>query len=176
MKRTTPLRKQGIRSSDPFNNLSIDQLAYIGAVAMLFNDLETEIDGMCAMCLATNIQPNEVLSRINGLEGKVEIIKHAAKQSGFNETEMEILCQTLGRGGGFLELKGFRDAVVHADIDMTTALPNCAQRGKYGDVLLAIDCLKGLAPIGGTAPRTGLHQAHSRPQAAHQQGRYKRSA
>lgn len=146
MKRSTPLRTHGIRSSDPFNNLSIDQLAYIGAVAMLFNDLESEIDEMCAKCVAPDIQPREIVGRINGLDGKVGIIKHAAKQWGFDESEMQILEDTLGQGEGFQGLKGLRDGVVHARVfDMTTSVARTRGRhGKVADVLLAIDALKGL--------------------------------
>lgn len=145
MKRSTPLRTQGIRSSNPFDNLSVDQLAYIGAVAMLYNDLEQIIDEMCAKCLTDTIHPQEVLSRINGVEGKIEIVKHASKQWAFDPNEIATLGETLGESG-FLELKRLRDAVVHARVfDMTTSVARTrARKGKVGDVLLAHDALMGL--------------------------------
>ena len=42
---------------------------------------------MCGMNLiAPRSNQEEVLSRINGIEGKVEIVKHAAKQWGCGES------------------------------------------------------------------------------------------
>jgi hypothetical protein len=145
MKRTSPLRSQGIRSSDPFNNLSLEQLAYIGAIAMLYNDLEDIIDEMCGHCLVGTIQPSEITSRINGVEGKIEIIKHAAKQWGFDGAELATLGETFGQTG-FSELKSLRDAVVHGRVfDLSTSVARTrAKKGKVGEVLFHIDALKGL--------------------------------
>jgi hypothetical protein len=103
MKRTSPLRTQGIRSSNPFDNLDTDQLAYIGAISMLYNDLEDKIDEMVGHCLVQTIHAQEVTSRINGVEGKLEIVKHAARQWGFDEKELATLGETFGKLG-FLDL------------------------------------------------------------------------
>jgi hypothetical protein len=145
MKRTSPLRTTGIRSSDPFTNLTLEQLAYIGAIAMLYNDLEDKIDEMCGLCFEGTIQTREITSRINGVEGKLEIVKHAAKQWDFDASELATLGETFGQLG-FLELKGLRDAVVHARVfDFTTSVARTrAKKGKVSDVLLHIDALKNL--------------------------------
>ena len=46
-----------MRSVDPFQNLSAEQLSYIGAIAMLYNDVEDVVDVLCAEALQIPIQP-----------------------------------------------------------------------------------------------------------------------
>jgi hypothetical protein len=144
MKRTSPLRHNGVRSSDPFTNLTTEQLTYIGAVAMLYNDVEAEVNQLCATGLHIPINDDEVLSRINGIEGKYELIKLCAAYWGWTAQERNHLSEALGKGG-FHGLKTWRDAVIHARVfDIKSSVARVAERrGKTAEVLLAPDALKG---------------------------------
>lgn len=134
-----------MRSVDPFRNLSTDQLAYIGAIAMLYNDAEDVVDDLCGAGLHIPIRDKEVLSRINGIDGKIELIKLCAKQWGFDAAEQAFLASSLG-DAGFKQLKKWRDAVVHARLlDRETSIARVYERrGAVAEVLLSLDALKGL--------------------------------
>jgi hypothetical protein len=145
MRRTTPLRAHGVRTSDPFVNLSAEQLQYIGAIAMLYNDVEGLVNDLCGAGLRIPIRDDEVLTRINGIEGKVKLVKLCAKHWGFSDNEMNLLCETLGEGG-FGLLKKWRDGVIHARVfDMGSGVGKMTQKqGRTEDILLALEALKGL--------------------------------
>jgi hypothetical protein len=145
MKRTSGLRHHGVRSTDPFKNLSADQLAYIGAIAMLYNDVEAVVDGLCGGALRIPFNDQEVLSRINGIEGKYALIKIGARHWGFDDSEMAHLGEALGDGGCH-GLKKWRDAVIHARMfDIESSVARVYERqGRVAEVLLALDALKGL--------------------------------
>jgi hypothetical protein len=140
-----PQRKAGVRSSNPFDNLSVPQLAYIGAIAMLYNDLEVRIDDMISTGLHLPFSPVQVLSRINGMDGKLALVKLSAKHYGFDEAEMSDLCQTLG-ANGFERLKEWRDAVIHARMfDVASGVAHThARKGKHYEVLLSKPALEAL--------------------------------
>jgi hypothetical protein len=144
MKRTPSHKRSSFRSSDPFENLSTEQLSYIGAIALLYNDVEALVDTLCSLALHITIRPQELTSRINGMDGKIELIKLGARHWGFNASEMTLLEDLLGKGG-FKLMKTWRDAVIHCQIvDAPTALARVHERqGRVSDVLLSIDALKG---------------------------------
>lgn len=145
MKRTSPLRNHAVRSSDPFTNLTTQQLAYIGAIALLYNDDEALVDEMCAAALAIPIRQEELLSRINGIEGKYQLIKLGAEFWGFTDADRHHLGGLLG-DGGFHGLKKWRDAVIHArflDIKSSTGRV-FEKQGRISEVLLSKDALVGL--------------------------------
>lgn len=87
----------------------------IGEVALNYNEMEGYVDAL--FFLVANLPDTiklEVSSRINGLEGKVEIIKIGARHYGLDPEDLKQLQVALGDGIGFMGLKGYRDAVVHA--------------------------------------------------------------
>jgi hypothetical protein len=134
-----------VRSSNPFDNFTDEQLKYIGAVAMLYNDVEGLVNDLCAVGLHIPIRDEEVTTRINGLEGKYALIKLCAKHWGFDEQELSMLGDALG-DGGFHGLKKWRDGVVHARLhDINSAVATLTQKqGKTEEILLSSDALKGL--------------------------------
>jgi hypothetical protein len=74
MKRKAPMPRGGVRYGDVKKDLSHEQLAGIGAVAISFNDLEFELDVLLAMALAA---PDpllmDVAKRVKGLEDRVDL-------------------------------------------------------------------------------------------------------
>jgi hypothetical protein len=101
-------------SGDIKKDLSQEQLAAIGAVAMAYNKAEEEIDHLFG--IATKLDDRLLLAvstRIHGIDGKIAIIKHAATIFGVAPDAIAALNDTLG-GDGFVKLKGLRDAAVHA--------------------------------------------------------------
>lgn len=137
-------RRHSVRSSNPFENLTTEQLSYIGAIALLYNDLEATIDWMCAVALRLQIRREELTTRINGIEGKIALIKIAARNWGFDDGEATYLADVLG-DGGFGLMKKWRDAVIHAQVlDARSGVGKVTERkGKVSEVLLSLDALTG---------------------------------
>lgn len=137
-------RRFSVRSSDPFENLSTEQLSYIGAIALLYNDIEAIVDALLSLALRVTIRPQELTSRINGMEGKIALIKVGARHWGFSDAEMTHLEDVLGNGG-FQLMKTWRDAVIHAQVlDAPSGVAKVNERkGRVSEVLLSLDALKG---------------------------------
>jgi hypothetical protein len=126
-------------------NLSTQQLSYIGAIALLYNDVEALLDDMCATALGTRVPRDEVVSRINGVEGRLALLKQGARYCGFSDSEMSFLENVLG-DSGFKLLKKWRDAVIHAQVlDAPKSVGKVNERqGRVSEVLLSLEALKGL--------------------------------
>jgi hypothetical protein len=144
MKRTTPQRRHSVRTSDPFKNLSLEQLSYIGAITLLYNDVEAIVNSMCALALRIQIRHEELTSRINGMDGKLALIKLGAGNWGFDAAEMNHLEDVLG-AGGFKLMKTWRDAIIHAQVlDARASVGKGNERqGRVYEVLMSLDALKG---------------------------------
>jgi hypothetical protein len=146
MKRAVTKRTTFLRTYDIRKDLKESQLADIGAAALAYNEAEVEIDVLLAAALELDEIPLEVTSRINGVEGKVEIVKAAVATLNAPSEFQKLLADSLGEGG-FLLMKRNRDAVVHArDIDIHSAAiaTTAIKRGKLYEVLLTSDALKAL--------------------------------
>lgn len=145
MRRPITSRK-GKRTGDIRKDLSDAQLAGIGSIALAYNEAEALIDILVSLVLGllTNTA-NEVTSRINGIDGKIELAKIGMRELGADENTIGLLGQSLG-DAGFKEYKKYRDAVIHARIlhaPSGIAL-SPAKRGKLDEVLLTVDALNGL--------------------------------
>ena len=78
--------EQMFRTGDVKRDLTRDQLEAIGAAALAYNSLEDQIDNL--LLTATRMPVwlfPEVSSRINGLEGKIQVV-----QAAINEAKMEL--------------------------------------------------------------------------------------
>lgn len=135
----------GVSSSDVLINMSETQLALIGAVAMAYNLAESHLHEMVGSCLRYPGPSWDVVSRINGAEGMVQIIVSAVEHLNVPLETREAFEATLN-DQGFLKLKGLRDVVVHARIfDAGTAVGHTPKRrGKKEDILLTAEALGGL--------------------------------
>jgi hypothetical protein len=89
------------------------QLAAIGALALAFNELEATVDKLffASTGLPQHLQL-EISTRINGIDGTIEIIKASTKYY-FSEAEQRQLEDALG-ATGFHLMKNYRDCVIHA--------------------------------------------------------------
>src|SRR5690348_11648845 len=111
-----PYRSRKIDPGKRSLNLSMEQLAGIGSVAVSYNRAETAVDRVLSLALDLPVELHqEVLTRINGTEGKITIIKKAAKAIGLPEGLLFPIADTLGENG-FAKLKSYRDGIIHARV------------------------------------------------------------
>jgi hypothetical protein len=151
MKRKSPSHRAGAHYLPVLANFSPQQLAGIGAVAMTFNDAERALHELLGPCLRWPTHYEIVASRINGMEGIAAIIRMAAK----NLIRLDAARVQMAIGfwkdldltlDAFLEVKRFRDGVLHANIfDVHTAVGTMyASQDSTHDVLLTVEALKWL--------------------------------
>lgn len=140
-----PTIRKSNRQGDIKKDLSINQLAGIGAVATAFTEAEYIIDAMIFHAISI---PRDlgltITTRINGIDGKVEITLQLCREFlKFPDAAYDTLHQTLI---GFKEYKRFRDQVVHAhiiDADAAIGL-RIGRRAKMSNILLTEGFLDGL--------------------------------
>ena len=83
---------------------------------MAYNKVEEEIDDL--FWAATQLKGPlsiEVVTRMNGIGGKIDVIKAAVNFYGMHEEDKRCLEEALGENV-FLRLKGYRDAVIHSNL------------------------------------------------------------
>lgn len=130
---------------DVRKDIEPERLAAIGAVALSWNLIETLID-VC-VGLALELHPDmwsSVTSRINGIEGKVELLKETARiRHEFSERDSAIIADTFG---SVMLHKRYRDGVIHARIFHPTAIvaPSHERRGGTFEVLVSKGALDAL--------------------------------
>jgi hypothetical protein len=145
MRRKAPAGLRGKRGSDLRKNLTAEQLEWIGSVAIAWNELEFELD--ITMAVALGISPPlwfEVTTRINGIEGKLQLIRKVGVL--FPEIDHAIFGSINQTLDAIAESKKFRDAVIHAHVlDAPSGIGALVQRRAREEiVLLKADALKGL--------------------------------
>lgn len=126
-------------------DISKDRLAAFGAVALLWNDIEGAIDTTLGLALELP-EPMwiEITSRINGLDGKIAIIKRAAKIiHKLPDETLNVLAETFGT---IEQHKKYRDGIAHARIAHPDApVAATAQRkGIEDEVLVSKEALDAL--------------------------------
>jgi hypothetical protein len=134
------------RTGDIRKDLSESQLASFGAAALAYNEAEVFIDVL--MMFALGLSPEtapDVSSRINGIDGKIEITKAAMRALGAAEDIQSLISGTLGESG-FALLKGYRDGMIHArTLDAPSGIAGTSvKRGKFFEVLLSKEAMDGL--------------------------------
>ena|ERR1700733_2448918 len=133
------------RTGDIRKDLTPNQLAWIGSVTLAFNEVETLLDLILSVCFSLGDATHEVTSRINGIDGKIELAKIGIAQLKANDEFRHLLAETLGENG-FALLKKLRDRIIHARIiDAATAIARSpAQRGKFDEILLTEKSLEAV--------------------------------
>lgn len=138
----------GGRISDILWSFSAEQLAWIGAVAMAYNDAEDWLQLAFINCghfpgdnryltaqLSTGSLPTLVVGAIRGLLGS----KTPQSKKIILYVERTLI------GDGFTQLKKWRDAVIHARlVDMHHAIGWIPNKGRREAVLLSESALEGL--------------------------------
>jgi len=133
------------RTGDVHKDLTESQLAWIGSVALAYNETEVLLDLILTSSLGQNNLGHELTSRINGTEGKIEIIKRALENLKVEHQTRDSIALTLG-AEGFSGLKKYRDRIIHARIqDAKNAIAHSpASRGKFEEILLTSKALEGV--------------------------------
>jgi hypothetical protein len=134
------------RTGDIRKDYTEKQLAGIGSVALAYNDAEIQIDVLFSFAFGLSGPSSlEVTSRINGIDGKIEIVKTALRELNASPEFQTLIASSLGNDG-FALLKQYRDAVIHArDLDAVSGIAfTSVKRGKLYEVLLTIKALDGL--------------------------------
>jgi hypothetical protein len=133
------------RTGNVRKDLSENQLAWIGSVALAYNETELILDLILTSALGQNDLGHALTSRINGTEGKIEILKTAIANLKAEQPIRDAIALTLG-ADGFSGLKKYRDRVIHARIrDAKNAIAQSpASRGKFEEVLLTEKALEGV--------------------------------
>jgi hypothetical protein len=147
MKRPYTKNRATKTTPDVTKTLSKQQFLALGKVAHFYNYCEVAIDRMFGpMVGIVPTMRREVVARINGIEGKIELIKIGAANLKLPEDIRLFLAVSLG-DGGFMKLKHFRDAVVHARVvHIQRGIgERTERRGRHFEVLLTSKALNGLA-------------------------------
>jgi hypothetical protein len=134
--------RENKRTGDVLKDLSQNQLAWIGSVALAYNEAELLIDIIVGFGFWTILNSHELTSRINGVDGKIALAKIGVENLKGSAEFKRLLADTLGEAG-FSLLKKLRDRILHARIvDAAAAIAHSpASRGKFDEILLTEDSL-----------------------------------
>lgn len=146
MKRPQPPdAKAGRHVHDIKQAYTNEQLIEVGAIALTWNQIDFQIDFLLLVVLKMPIGLwLEVTKRINGMDGKIEILRLRSNQSSIltNEAKSTIKLSL----DAVAEYKKYRDAIVHSipfDIDRGIA-QRIGSRAETTQILLTIEALRGL--------------------------------
>ena len=152
MKRNSPDKRAGMSFRRLRANFSDEQLQGIGWVAMSFNAAEREFHNLIGPCLRFPSHSEIVASRISGMDGIAAIIRAGAKNLIRLDKARVDAAKKLWRDldltlDAFLQAKGLRDAVIHAnifDVDKAIGTQYGRQEARR-DVLLTTEALTWLS-------------------------------
>jgi len=128
---------------DVLKDIDADRLAAFASVVLSWNLVEAMIDASIGAAL--ELQPDmwsAITSRINGVEGKLELLKETARvRHRFPERDYNVVADTIGQ---IMTYKRYRDGLVHARIFDATAViaPSHERRGKTFEVLVSKDAIE----------------------------------
>jgi len=145
MKRQKQPLRSGPLVADIRKDIPERVLASIGALALAYNEAESCIDGLVSFAARLQAVSLDIISRINGVEGKVEIIKAAFRALGASDEVQRLIAISLGQEG-FLLFKQYRDAVIHARRFnlIANVADTLTKRGQQYEVLITEGALNGL--------------------------------
>jgi hypothetical protein len=146
MKRPHQTKVRTLRQLDIRKDLTPEQLAGIGAVAIAYHYAENTINRMIAVVLSlTGNTHIDVVTRINGVDGKIAIVKSGAKELGIPENIRNFMAESLGEGA-FKLFKKYRDAIIHARIlDPIAGIGELLEsKGTHSEILLTASALNSL--------------------------------
>jgi hypothetical protein len=147
MKRKITKRRSGPRAYDIRKELSQEQLAAFGAVALAWNDVEAMIDVL--MCVVSGLHHSlwrEFTTHINGIEGKFSIIKESmAKRYGWGK-DLQVVIDFEATINDAAQYRHYRDTIIHSRIvDPTHGIGEMTiRRGRIEEILLTADALNTL--------------------------------
>jgi hypothetical protein len=137
------------RTGNVRKDMTKTQLAAIGAVSLAYNEAERVLDillggnlGLISRGIGLTY---DLTSRINGIDGKVAIIKSSLTQLSVPRDTLAAVADTLGEAG-FSLYKKYRDAIIHSiSLDAKAGISaGPYNRGKSSEVLVTPAALNGL--------------------------------
>lgn len=136
---------KGVRFGDILQSFTTNQLAWIGAVVMVFNEAEAKLHLVFGACIRYHGDPFQISSRFRGTEGLISVIKDALPRLGLTDEIIQTIDLTL-TGEGFTQVRSYRGGVIHANlVDMSSGLSRAPGKdGKRDAVLLSEEALEGL--------------------------------
>jgi hypothetical protein len=126
-------------------DLSLKHLASIGAIALAYNALESQLDSLFQVAAGlSSLMGTEVSTRMP-TDSKIELIKRGAEFLQVDKKDRDVLADMLGEDG-FKKLKQFRDAVIHCNVINTSVAIGLIieRKAKISEVLLTEDALDAL--------------------------------
>lgn len=136
-------RSTGARFAGILQSFTSEQLKWIGAVAMAFNEAEAVMHRVFGACINFPENTEHISSRI-GIGNLPTLVMLVAPRFGLDDAVVKIIERTLV-GEGFTQMKSWRDGVIHARLmDMSSGWANAPDKGDYSSVLLAEAALEGL--------------------------------
>jgi hypothetical protein len=143
MKRPQPSgAKPGRWVDDIKQSYTTEQLAEVGAIALTWNQVEAMVDFLLLVTL--DLPPGlwlAVAKRINGMDGKLAILRQKAEQSAILTDEARLCIKLALDAVG--EYKGYRELIVHSltfDIDKGIA-QQIGRQAKAVQVLVTMTAL-----------------------------------
>jgi hypothetical protein len=103
----------GRRSTDPKTDYTKEQLAEIGAIAIVWNHIDDFVDWLVHICLGAPIALTWALGRsIGSIESKLDLLTLAASQSRILNDEARACIRE--SFSAIKEYKTYRDRIVHS--------------------------------------------------------------
>jgi hypothetical protein len=146
-RKAPPVRSPGVHIThfDVRHDISARQLEALGAIAIMWTRIERRID--FAMCTALSVPYRlwvDVSSRINGFDGKVELIKRGAEHHiRVPPDARTIIADSLG---AISEHKRYRDGVIHAWVTNPNAhtADTIQRKGEVDETFMSAEALDSL--------------------------------
>jgi hypothetical protein len=144
-RKSVTILRSALIGYDVRKDTNSSHLAIIGAVTIAWNDVEALVDSV--LCGAADVPAMlrlDITSRINGFDGKIAIIKKAARDHVYFPKAICVMIEATC--GACEEHKRYRDGIIHARIlDPHDAVAETTQRkGKTDEVLITEPALNAL--------------------------------
>lgn len=144
VKRPTKRFVPSFNAFDALTEVNAEVLQLLSAFAIEFNHMEHTLDEMLHLLLQVDTERApyfgfEVTSRINGMDGKLELIKGRYAASQVLAPEVSTIAPTLT---AVAEFKGYRDALIHARVVPSSSVATTfVRRGSTHEVDLSVHTL-----------------------------------
>jgi len=138
-------KRIGVRFGDVFQNFTVNQLAWIGAVVIAYNEAESSLHRVFAASFYYPGDSYQISSRIRTVKDIIFLIEEMLPKLGLAEKTIEMIHRSL-TGEGFTQLRSWRGGVVHSKlVDTSSGLAEAAgYDGKREAILLSEEALSGL--------------------------------
>lgn len=147
MRRKKTSGQRAHRGYDFLEEVHPRRLQLIGAITLAWNWIEGAIDTSLAISLETHPDMwTEVTSRINGMDGKLELLRKCLSLTGYPPPPPDSEMLVRNAIGAVATYKRLRDGIIHARlIDPKSVIADTSQRrGVTDEVLLSEEALQRL--------------------------------